>query len=88
MDAKEYFYHSMGGRQGEVDTGVSTKVSGYLYRRLANSLKDLVVNNDKTVRTASSELVQYSYGEDGVFTQNTIKGQNIDIEKEAKDMKE
>ena len=88
MDAKEYFYHSMGGRQGEVDTGVSTKVSGYLYRRLANSLKDLVVNNDKTVRTASSELVQYSYGEDGVFTQNTIKGKNIDVEKEAKDMKE
>lgn len=88
MDAKEYFYHSMGGRQGEVDTGVSTKVSGYLYRRLANSLKDLVVNNDKTVRTASLDLIQYSYGEDGVFTKNTIRGKNIDIEEEANDFKE
>ncbi|MBI2598320.1 MAG: hypothetical protein HYW50_03935, partial [Candidatus Diapherotrites archaeon] len=39
MSAFEYFYHAMGGRQGEVDTGVSTKVSGYLYRRLANALK-------------------------------------------------
>jgi len=44
--------------------------------------------DDKTVRTASSELVQYSYGEDGVFTQNTIRGKNIDVEKEAKDFKE
>ena len=87
MDAKEYFYHSMGGRQGEVDTGVSTKVSGYLYRRLANSLKDLVVNNDGTVRTASSELVQFVYGEDGVFPKNTIRGKNINVEKESEKMK-
>lgn len=87
MDVKEYFYHSMGGRQGEVDTGVSTKVSGYLYRRLANSLKDLVVNNDNTVRTAASNLVQYKYGEDGVFTKNTVKGKNIDLEEEAKKAK-
>ncbi|MCX6798884.1 MAG: DNA-directed RNA polymerase subunit A' [Candidatus Diapherotrites archaeon] len=87
MDVKEYFYHSMGGRQGEVDTGVSTKVSGYLYRRLANSLKDLVVNNDTTVRTAEKTLVQFSYGEDGVFPQRTIRGKSIDIEAEAKKIK-
>jgi DNA-directed RNA polymerase subunit A' len=86
MSVKEYFYHSMGGRQGEVDTGVSTKVSGYLYRRLANSLKDLVVNNDSTVRTASADVVQYSYGEDGIFPKNTNKGKNIDLEKEAERM--
>ncbi|MBI4044933.1 MAG: DNA-directed RNA polymerase subunit A' [Candidatus Diapherotrites archaeon] len=82
MSAFEYFYHAMGGRQGEVDTGVSTKVSGYLYRRLANSLKDLVVNNDNTVRTASKGVIQFSYGEDGVFPKNTMKGKSISIEKE------
>jgi DNA-directed RNA polymerase subunit A' len=82
MDAVEYFYHSMGGRQGEVDTGVSTKVSGYLYRRLANSLKDLLVNNDNTVRTASKNIVQYNYGEDGVFPQKTVKGKTLDIDME------
>jgi len=87
MDAREYFYHSMGGRQGEVDTGVSTKVSGYLYRRLANSLKDLVVNNDNTVRTAASKLVQYVYGEDGVFPKKTVRGKSIDVEEEAKAIK-
>ncbi|MBS3057341.1 MAG: DNA-directed RNA polymerase subunit A' [Candidatus Diapherotrites archaeon] len=81
MDAKQYFYHSMGGRQGEVDTGVSTKVSGYLYRRLANALKDLVVNNDLTVRTANKNIIQYSYGEDGVFPMHTIKGMPISIKR-------
>ena len=88
MDPKEYFYHSMGGRQGEVDTGVSTKVSGYLYRRLANSLKDLVASNDGTVRTASKNIVQYIYGEDGVFPQKTIRGKSIDIESELEKIRD
>lgn len=86
MEPKEYFYHSMGGRQGEVDTGVSTKVSGYLYRRLANSLKDLVVYNDYTTRTAAKEIVQYSYGDDGVFPMKTVRGKSIDIEEELAKM--
>ncbi len=83
LNSYEYFFHAMGGRQGEVDTGVSTKVSGYLYRRLANSLKDLVVSNDRTVRTANKNIIQFTYGEDGVFPKNTIRGKNIDVEREA-----
>lgn len=79
MNPKEYFYHSMGGRQGEVDTGVSTKVSGYLYRRLANSLKDLLVSNDTTVRTASKGVIQFIYGEDGVFPKNSNRGKTLDV---------
>ncbi|MCX8158591.1 MAG: DNA-directed RNA polymerase subunit A' [Candidatus Diapherotrites archaeon] len=82
MNPIEYFFHSMGGRQGEVDTGVSTKVSGYLYRRLANSLKDLSINQDLTVRTASKDIVQFLYGEDGVFPKNTKKGKSIEVETE------
>jgi len=87
MNAFEYFYHSMGGRQGEVDTGVSTKVSGYLYRRLANSLKDLMVNNDDTVRTANKKIVQFTYGEDGVFPTKTIRGKVTIVEEELAKLK-
>ncbi len=87
MKVREYFYHAMGGRQGEVDTGVSTKVSGYLYRRLANSLKDLVVNYDDTVRTSNKRIIQFMYGEDGVFPQNTVKGKNVDVVAEMYAMK-
>ncbi|MBI5553439.1 MAG: DNA-directed RNA polymerase subunit A' [Candidatus Diapherotrites archaeon] len=82
MNAFEYFYHAMGGRQGEVDTGVSTKVSGYLYRRFANALKDLVVNNDLTVRTSDKKVVQFLFGEDAVFTTKSAKGKTMHVEKE------
>ncbi|MDD3159668.1 MAG: DNA-directed RNA polymerase subunit A' [Candidatus ainarchaeum sp.] len=87
LTSKEYFYHSMGARQGDVDTGVATKVSGYLYRRLANALKDLVASPDGTVRTASNALIQYQYGEDGVFPKNTQHGKSIDVVEEYKNLK-
>jgi DNA-directed RNA polymerase subunit A' len=80
MDAEEYFFHAIGGRQGEVDTGVSTKVSGYLYRRLANSLKDLFVDYDLTVRTSAKQIVQVLYGDDGVFPKNSLLGKPVDVE--------
>ena len=82
MTAAEHAAMQAGGGQGEVDTGVSTKVSGYLYRRLANSLKDLVVSNDNTVRTANKNIIQYIYGEDGVFPKNSKRGKSIDVESE------
>ncbi|MBU2100749.1 DNA-directed RNA polymerase subunit A', partial [Candidatus Micrarchaeota archaeon] len=82
MKVKEFFYHSMGGRQGEVDTGVSTKVSGYLYRRLANSLKDLCIANDSTTRSASENVIQFMYGDDGVFPMKSYRGKTINISRE------
>ncbi len=82
MKVKEFFYHSMGGRQGEVDTGVSTKVSGYLYRRLANSLKDLNIANDTTTRSASENIIQFNYGDDGVFPMKSSRGKTINIARE------
>ncbi|MFH1588169.1 MAG: DNA-directed RNA polymerase subunit A' [Candidatus Diapherotrites archaeon] len=88
MNPFEYFYHAMGGRQGEVDTGVSTKVSGYLYRRLANSLKDLVVHNDYTVRTSDKRIIQFISGEDCIFSGNSSKGKTISVKKEAYRFKE
>lgn len=87
MKPREFFYHAMGGRQGEVDTSVATKVSGYLYRRLANSLKDLLVVNDGTVRTANKNIIQYVYGEDSIFPMKTRRGKSIDVERELEEIK-
>jgi len=81
LNVREFFIHSMGGRQGEVDTSVATKVSGYLYRRLANSLKDLMVHNDETVRTANKNLIQFVYGEDSIFPMKATRGKSISVEK-------
>ena len=86
LSPREFFYHSMGGRQGEVDTGVATKVSGYLYRRFANALKDLLVTNDRSVRTASNSLVQIVYGEDGIFPQYSLSGKAMSVKGELNEL--
>jgi DNA-directed RNA polymerase subunit A' len=86
MNPREYFMHSMGGRQGEMDTGVATKVSGYLYRRLANSLKDLHVANDETVRSSNKDIVQFRYGEDGIFPSRTSGGDYVNLRELVKKM--
>ncbi|VVB51313.1 DNA-directed RNA polymerase subunit A' [uncultured archaeon] len=66
LRATEYFFHSMGGREGLVDTAIRTGRSGYMQRRLINALQDLVVAPDRTVRGDGGIIVQFVYGEDGV----------------------
>ena len=79
MNPKEYFCHAMGGRQGEIDTGVATKVSGYLYRRLSNAMKDLVVDQDLKVMSADRQIVQFVYGDDGLSADKAYLGKNINF---------
>jgi DNA-directed RNA polymerase subunit A' len=62
----ELFFMSMTGRDSLMDTALRTPKSGYLYRRLANAMQDLKINNDFTVRDASNKIIQFIYGEDGV----------------------
>jgi len=76
---KEYFFHAIGGRQGEVDTGVATKVSGYLYRRLSNALKDLIVGDDLKVVGADGKIIQFTYGDDGLSPDKAYLGKNINF---------
>jgi DNA-directed RNA polymerase III subunit RPC1 len=84
----EFFFHTMGGRIGLVDTAVKTAETGYMQRRLvkvstqscpfpsanshlimiafSQSLEDLVLHYDNTVRNSSGEVVQLTYGGDGL----------------------
>ncbi|XP_034655414.1 DNA-directed RNA polymerase III subunit RPC1 [Drosophila subobscura] len=62
----EFFFHTMAGREGLVDTAVKTAETGYLQRRLVKCLEDLVVHYDGTVRNAVSEMVDTIYGGDGL----------------------
>jgi DNA-directed RNA polymerase subunit A' len=79
LSPKEYFIHSIGGRQGEIDTGVATKVSGYLYRRLSNALKDLVIDENLGVKTADGSIIQFLYGDDGLSPDKAYLGKNINF---------
>ena len=43
LTATEFFFHTMGGREGLVDTAVKTAETGYMQRRLMKVLEDLSV---------------------------------------------
>jgi DNA-directed RNA polymerase subunit A' len=66
LDADEFFFTAVTGRDGLMDTALRTPKSGYLYRRLVNALQDLRVEYDGTVRDSNYNIIQYAYGEDGI----------------------
>jgi len=62
----EFVFHTMGGREGLVDTAVKTAETGYMQRRLVKSLEDLCCQYDRTVRNSTGEIIQFVYGADGL----------------------
>eukprot|EP00301_Raphidiophrys_heterophryoidea_P004750 c12041_g1_i1.p1 GENE.c12041_g1_i1~~c12041_g1_i1.p1 ORF type:complete len:1414 (+),score=363.96 c12041_g1_i1:42-4244(+) len=64
LSPTEFFFHTMGGREGLVDTAVKTAETGYMQRRLMKTLEDLSVQYDMTVRNSEKVVVQFSYGDD------------------------
>lgn len=66
LTATEFFFHTMGGREGLVDTAVKTADTGYLQRRMVKTLEDVSIEYDGTVRDSKKNVVQFSYGGDGL----------------------
>lgn len=62
----EYWNHTVGGREGLVDTAVKTSATGYIQRRLVKSLESIHVANDTSVRDSQNRIIQFLYGEDGI----------------------
>jgi len=81
LDPLELFFHAAAGREGLIDTAVRTSQSGYMQRRLINALQDLRVFYDGTVRTASGEIVQLLYGEDGVDPMKSDHGKAVNVDR-------
>jgi len=81
LNPTEYFFHSMGGREGLVDTAVRTSRSGYMQRRLVNALEDLKVESDGTVRHTGGDIIQFIYGEDGIDPSRSTNGKAVDIDR-------
>ncbi|MBI4918653.1 DNA-directed RNA polymerase subunit A' [archaeon] len=80
LNPREFFFHSITGRDGLMDTALRTPKSGYLYRRLANAMQDLRVEYDGSVRDAGNKIIQFKYGEDQLDVSKTEKGK-INIKK-------
>jgi len=81
LNPTEYFFHSMGGREGLVDTAVRTSRSGYMQRRLINALEDIKVEKDGTVRQAGGQIIQFKYGEDGIDPTRSLNGKAVDLDR-------
>jgi len=62
----EFFFGAITGRDSLMDLALRTPKSGYLYRRLANSLQDLKVAYDGTLRDGSDNVIQFEYGDDSL----------------------
>ena len=77
----EFFFHSMGGREGLVDTAVRTQQSGYMQRRLINAMEHIRVEYDGTVRDSRGDIIQFRYGEDGVDTAKSDHGKAVNTER-------
>jgi DNA-directed RNA polymerase subunit A' len=77
LSPTEFFFHSMGGREGLVDTAVRTSRSGYMQRRLINALEDLKLKADGTVRNTADSVIQFKYGVDPC---RSVQGEAIDID--------
>ena len=74
LNATEFFFHTVGGREGLVDTAVKTAETGYMQRRLIKSLEDLSVKYDYSVRTSTGQMIQFLYGDDGLDPMHIDKG--------------
>jgi len=66
LTATEFFFHTMGGREGLVDTAVKTAETGYMARRLMKALEDLSLRYDNSVRNSEDTIVQFTYGDDSL----------------------
>jgi DNA-directed RNA polymerase I subunit RPA1 len=68
---QEYYFHTMTGREGLIDTAVKTSRSGYLQRCLIKGMEGLTVSYDSTVRDSDGSMVQFLFGEDGIDVSKT-----------------
>lgn len=74
----QFFNHAQTGREGIVNTGVTTRGFGYIQRKLTAMLKNITIAQDFTVRDCgTNQIVQFIYGEFGFAPskQNRDKGQ-------------
>jgi len=69
----EFWFHSMSGREGIIDTAVKTAESGYIERKLVKATEDLVLKYDNTTRNVHNDVIQFTYGGDGFDATQLIR---------------
>ena len=60
LNPREFWFHSMTGREGVTDTAMKTATSGYIQRRITKLSEDLLVNYDSTIRNSTKDIISSS----------------------------
>lgn len=74
LQPHEVFFGCITGRDGLMDTALRTPKTGYLYRRMATAMLDLLTQEDLSVRNENGVVVQFKYGDDGIDVAKTVSG--------------
>lgn len=72
LNPREYWFHSVTGREGILNTSMRTSSSGYVQRRLVKMSEDIQIRYDNTVRGASNAIIQFCYGDTGIDPQAAV----------------
>lgn len=72
LTAREFFLHSITGREGITDTAMKTATSGYIQRRMIKVAEDIHIAEDGTVRSFANNIIQFSYGNNYLNPSNSI----------------
>lgn len=57
LTPEEFYFHTMGGREGLIDTACKTATTGYIQRRLVKSIEDIMAKYDGTVRDSRGNII-------------------------------
>ena len=73
LKPREWFFHSLVGREGITDTSMKTSTSGYIQRRMVKILEDIFVSYDGTIRKANTnQIIQFLFGNNGLNPSHCI----------------
>jgi DNA-directed RNA polymerase II subunit RPB1 len=77
LEPHEFFFHTMAGREGLVDTAIKTAGSGYLQRRLVKAMENIVIEYDYSARD-EGRIIQFVFGNDSRDAEG-IEFQEVDF---------
>jgi len=73
LNPRQFYFHSMCGRESVIDTALNTSTSGYIQRRIVKLTEDIKIQYDNTVRDEVGSIYQFAYGETGIDPKMTVK---------------
>jgi len=74
LNAKEFFFHASGGREGLIDTACKTADTGYIQRRIIKMIEDCYYTHNGVIHQGiGGNIIEFMYGGDNLDASKLIK---------------